>query len=62
MFELGGVELERVHCTFDLQFLYELKHMVFLSETVCSVFHFRFRFIFIKVYSFVRQNAWTPLL
>ena len=45
--------------TFNLRFLYELKHKVRLSKTVCGIFHFRFRFIFIKVYIFVQQNAWT---
>ena len=30
-----------------------------LSKTVCGIFHFRFRFVFIKVYTFVQQNAWT---
>ena len=43
--------------TFNLRFLYELKHKVRLS--VCGIFHFRFRFVFIKVYIFVQQNAWT---
>ena len=33
--------------TFNLGFLHELKH---------KVFHFQFRFIFIKVYIFVQQN------
>ena len=42
---------------FDLRFLYELKHKVRLSKTVCEIFHFRFRFVFIKVYIFVQQNA-----
>ena len=45
--------------TFNLRFLYELKHKVRLSKTVCGIFHFRFRFVFIKVYTFVQQNAWT---
>ena len=45
--------------TFNLRFLYELKHKVRLSKTVCGIFHFRFRFVFIKVYVFVQQNAWT---
>ena len=45
--------------TFNLRFLYELKHKVRLSKTVCGIFHFRFRLVFIKVYIFVRQNAWT---
>ena len=45
--------------TFNLRFLYELKHKVRLFKTVCGIFHFRFRFVFIKVYIFVQQNAWT---
>ena len=44
---------------FNLRFLYELKHKVRLSKTVCGIFHFQFRFVFIKVYIFVQQNAWT---
>ena len=44
--------------TFNLQFLYELEHKVRLSKTVCGIFHFRFCFIFIKVYIFVQENAW----
>ena len=39
--------------TFNVLFLYELKHMARLSKTVCEIFHFRFPFIFIKVYIFV---------
>ena len=42
---------------FNLRLLYELK--VRLSKTVCGIFHFQFRFVFIKVYIFVQQNAWT---
>ena len=46
--------------TFNLRFLYELNHKVRLSKTVCEIFHFRFRFVFIKVYITVQQNAsWT---
>ena len=45
--------------TFNLRFLYELKHKVRLSKTVFGIFHFRFRFVFIKVYIFVQQNVWT---
>ena len=45
--------------TFNLRSLYELKHKVYLSETVRGIFHFRFRFVFIKVYIFVQQKAWT---
>ena len=45
--------------TFNLRFLYELNYKVRLSENVCGIFHYRFRFVFIKVYIFVHQNAWT---
>ena len=45
--------------TFNLRFLYGLNHTVRLSKTVCRIFHFQFRFIHIKVYVFVQQNAWT---
>ena len=45
--------------TFNLRFLYELKHKARLFKTVCRIFHFRFRFVFIKVYISVQQNAWT---
>ena len=38
--------------TFNLRFLYELKHKIRLSKTVCEVFHFRFRFVCIKVLFF----------
>ena len=31
--------------TFDLQFLHEMRHKVFLSKIVCEIFHFRFRFV-----------------
>ena len=42
--------------TFNLRLLYELKHKVRLSKTVCGIFHFRFSFVFIKIYIFVQQN------
>ena len=38
---------------FNLWLLYELKHKVAPSKTVCGIFYFRFRFIFIEVYIFV---------
>ena len=44
---------------FNLRFLYELKHNVRLSKTVSGIFHFCFLFVFIEVYIFVQQNAWT---
>ena len=45
--------------TFNLRFLYELKHKVRLSKTMWAIFHFRFLSLFIKVYIFVQQNART---
>ena len=36
--------------TFNLQFSYELKHKIRLSNTGCCTFHFRFSFVFVKVY------------
>ena len=44
---------------FNLRFLYDLMREVRLSKLMCGVFHFRFSFVFIKVYIFVQQNAWT---
>ena len=44
--------------SFDLRFFYELKHKVRLSKTVCGILHFQFRFVFIKVYICVQQDAW----
>ena len=43
----------------SLQLLNELKHKVRLSNTACRIFHFRFRFVFMKVHIFVKQRAWT---
>ena len=45
--------------TFNLLFLYEMRQKVQLPKTVCGIFHFWFRFVFIKVYTFVQQNVWT---
>ena len=42
--------------TFKTRFLYELKHKSRLSKTACGIFHFRFRFVFIKVYILVQQK------
>ena len=42
--------------SFNLRFLYELYPKVLLSKTVRGIFHFRFRFVFIKVSIFVQQN------
>ena len=39
---------------FNSRFIYELKHKVRLSKSVCGIFQFRFRFVFIKVYIFVQ--------
>ena len=43
---------------FNLWFLYELKHEVRLSKTLSGIFHFRFRFVFFKVYIFVQETTW----
>ena len=43
-------------CTFNLRFFYELKRKVCISKTMCGIFHFQFRFVFIKVNIFVQQN------
>ena len=45
--------------TFNLRLLYEVKHKVRFSKTVYGIFHFQPRLIFIKVYIFFQQNAWT---
>ena len=47
------------HHSFTLRFLYELKHKVRHSKIACGIFHFWFRFAFIKLYVFVQQNAST---
>ena len=52
-------ELQLISFTFDFRVLYKLKHKVRLSKTVRGIFHFHFRLVFIKVYIFVQQNAWT---
>ena len=46
-------------CTFITQSLYELKHKVRRSKSVSGIFYFKFRFIFIKAYIFVREKALT---
>ena len=45
--------------TFNVRFLFNQRHKIRLSKTVCGIFHFRFRSVFIKVYIFVQQNAWA---
>ena len=50
--------IRNLQCTFNMQFLYDLRHKIRLSKIVCGIFHFRFRFVFIKVYIFLQQNAW----
>ena len=44
---------------FNSQFSYELKYETRLSKSVIGIFHFRFSFVFIRVYIFVQQKAWT---
>ena len=43
---------------FNLRCLNELKHKARISKSMCGTFHFRFRFVFIKVDIFVQQKAW----
>ena len=52
------MRIRNLQCTFNIQFLYDLRHKIRLSKIVCGIFHFRFRFVFIKVYIFLQQNAW----
>ena len=40
----------------NLLFLYELKGKFRLSKSVCGIFHFQFRFVFIKTYFFSRKH------
>ena len=42
---------------YNLHFLYELKQKVRLSKTVCGMFHFGFRFVFIKVFILIQRNT-----
>ena len=48
------LQLVTVLLLINLRFLYELKHKLRLSKTVCGIFHSRFRFVFIKVYIFIQ--------
>ena len=43
----------------NLLFLYDLKHKVRLSKSLCQIFYFQFCLVFIKVYIFGQQIAWT---
>ena len=45
--------------TFNLKFLYNLKNSVQLSKTVCMIFYFWFRPIFMKGCIFVQLKEWT---
>ena len=45
--------------TFNLRFLYELKHKVRISKTVFWIFDFQFCFSFIKANIFVQQDPWV---
>ena len=47
-------ELELISFAFNSQFLYDLMLKVHPSKTVYGIFHFRFRFIFIKVFIFAQ--------
>ena len=45
--------------TFNLRFLYEMKQNVYLSKSMCGVFHCCFHLVFINDYIFVKHKAWT---
>ena len=47
--------------TIHLKLLCELKHIVYLSETVCGIFHFWFCLVFIKLYIFVQEKNMDSL-
>ena len=47
-------ELELISFAFNSQFLYDLMLKVHPSKTVYRIFHFRFRFIFTKVFIFAQ--------
>ena len=51
-----------MHAFFFRELQLELKHKVRLSKTVRKIFHFRFRFVSIKVYAFVQKNSWSLVL
>ena len=58
MLSLFFCELQLITILFLLYDSYiNLKDKVRLSKTLWGIFHFQFRFIFIKVYIFVQQNA-----
>ena len=44
--------------TFNSEILCKLKCKSLVSKSVCAIFHFWSRFVFIKNYIFVRQKAW----
>ena len=45
--------------TFNLRYLYDPKHKIRLSKNVFEIFHFQFRFVFIKIYILVQENPST---
>ena len=47
--------------TFNWRFLYELKHKVCTSKSMCGIFHFWFCFASIKVYNFALHKVRTLL-
>ena len=45
--------------TFNSQFLFKMNPKVYLSTTVCGIFHFWFCLTFIKVCFFCSKKVWT---
>ena len=56
---LGGILLDFAWIpTNEMKiFLYELKHKVRLSKTMCGIFYFRFRFVFKFIFLFNKMHA-----
>ena len=59
MYSFSFRELTLISFIFYSWFLSEPRHKLHLSKSVCGIFHFRFRFVFIKAWFFVQQKART---
>ena len=56
VFFLSGAPTHHIF-TFNLRFLYELKHKIHLSKALYGVFHFLFFFVYIQMETIVQQNV-----
>ena len=60
--KLGGTKIALRAATHQFYFQFAILQCVKAqgsSLKSCGIFHFRFRFVFIKVCIFIEQNAWT---